>query len=90
MFEIAHRQRAIYLGPPPDAGATIQDRLWKLLHCAPPGQVLVCPVTIGERVINLLYAQADRDLPASAANDLTSLAAAAADSYVRLIKQRKR
>jgi len=89
IFEIAYRQRNVYLGPPPDAGATIQFRLWKLLHCDEPQQVIVCPVVIGDRVINLLYAHADGELPPSAAPDLTSLAAAAGETYVRFIQQRK-
>lgn len=56
-----------------------------------PGEVLVVPVTLGERVVNLLCVQAlkGRSFDALARSYYTRLAGEAALAFARLIKQKK-
>ncbi len=89
MLTVAHESRVVFHGPPPAEGATLQTRLWKLLRCTPPSEVLVAPVLLGQRVVNLIYAHAEGALPESAVSDATRVAAAAATAYARLIKKKK-
>src|SRR4029077_19752623 len=56
MFSAAYESRTPFRGAPPTEGAKIQDRLWKLLRCAPPIDAVVCPVVLGKRAVNLIYA----------------------------------
>jgi hypothetical protein len=90
MFSLAYDSRAPFVGPPP-AGATLQDRFWKLLGCAPPKEVLVAPVVLGKRVVNLLYAHSDGDTPiaASVVDEATALCHEAAEAYKRIVRLSK-
>lgn len=78
-----------FKGPPIDAGQRIHARLWKLLSCEPPKEVLVAPVCVGPRLVNLIYAHASptrRVRPVAQAH-LVQLASAAALAYRRAIKR---
>jgi hypothetical protein len=92
MFSLAYESRAPYRGAPPPEGAKLQERLWKLLRCSPPAEVLVCPIVLGKRAVNLIYAHMEdgSPLPDSAVEDATTLCAEAAAAYARLIDRKKR
>lgn len=89
MLTAAYEQRVAVCGPPPSEGAALQTRLWKLLRCSPPSEVLVAPIVLGQRVVNLLYAHTSATFPSSTASDATRVAAAASSAYARLIRQKK-
>ena len=91
MLSGAYENRTVFHGAPPAEGMTLQTRLWKLLRCKPPAAVLVAPVVLGTRVVNLLYAHATEDaaLPSSAKDDILHVAATASAEYARLIRKRK-
>lgn len=78
-----------FKGAPLAAGERIHARLWKLLSCAPPNEVLVAPVCVGPRLVNLIYAHANptrRVRPVAQAH-LAQLASATALAYRRAIKR---
>jgi hypothetical protein len=87
MFSAAFEAREPFRGAPPEGGAKIQDRLWKLLRCAAPSEALVCPVVLGKRAVNLLYAHMDDGtaLTDEAVGEANALALEAAAAYARLI-----
>ena len=87
MFASAYESHAPFRGPPPGDGAKVQDLLWKLLRCAPPGDAVVSPVVLGKRVVNLLYAHMDdgSQVPEGVAAEAAALAREAAAAYARLI-----
>jgi len=90
MLRGAYTTRLIYCGAPVEDDAKLNQRLWKLLRCRPPSEVLVCPVVVGKRAVNLLYAHAlDENLPLTDTNvrDAMVVAAAASSTYMRLIKR---
>ena len=80
----AYETHVPFAGPPSAEGNAIQTRLWKHLKAAPPESVVVVPIVLGTRVINLIYAHPESDAAA-----LVKLAAAAATEYARVIKTRK-
>jgi len=90
-FQIAHDGRASFRGPPPAEGAKLQRQIWKYLRCAEPSDVVVVPILVKERVLNLVYAHAaDRGrLPDGPVTDLQALCAAASSVYVRMIQRLK-
>jgi len=89
MLAAAYEQRVVFCGPPPAEGAALQTRLWKLLRCTPPSEVLVAPIALGHRVVNLLYAHTRRGLPPSSADDAMRVASAASAAYARVIRKKK-
>jgi hypothetical protein len=91
MLKDAYEKRTVFLGAPPAEGMAFQTRLWKLLRCKAPMEVLVAPVVLGTRVVNLLYAHAEGDavMTPSAKDDITRVAAVASTEYARLIRNRK-
>ena len=92
MLRSAYETRAPFLGSPPAEGATLQARLWKLLKLAqPPAEVVVAPIVLKDRVVNLVYAHA-RDagrIAPDAAETLVALTQVAAQGYLRLIQRTK-
>jgi hypothetical protein len=87
MLSLAFQARAPFRGPPPPEGGKVQERLWRLLRCAAPAEVIVCPIVLGKRVVNLVYAHMDDGsaLPDGAVDDATALSLDAAAAYARLI-----
>ena len=71
--------------------ATLHDHIFKVLRASTPLYSVVCPIVIGTRVVNLLYAQkADGgDLTERESADLKRIVAAAGEAYVRLISASK-
>jgi hypothetical protein len=92
MFGTAYESRAPFRGAPPAEGAKLQERLWKLLRCAAPAEALVCPVSMGKRTVNLVYAHMEDGsaIPDGVAEDATALCGEAAAAYARLIGKGKR
>ncbi|HRG95928.1 MAG TPA: serine/threonine-protein kinase [Polyangiaceae bacterium] len=89
-LRIAYEGRAVFRGAPPAEGASLHGRLFRALGCPPPKELIVAPIALGKRVVNLVYAHAHGGgpLPATAAVDLTSVCDAARDAYARLITRR--
>jgi Type II secretion system (T2SS), protein E, N-terminal domain len=86
----AHETRAPWRGKP--GGALDANLFARLRLAAPPLEVLTAPISIGARVVNLLYAHgADgRHLDDGVVDGLLSVAEAAGEAYARLIQQTKR
>jgi hypothetical protein len=86
----AHETHAPWRGKP--GGALDATLFARLRLTAPPLEVLTAPITIGARVVNLLYAHgADgRPLDDGVVDGLLSVSEAAGEAYARLIQQTKR
>jgi hypothetical protein len=92
VLRLAHDRLTPFRGPPPEEGVTLQGRLWKLLRVpSPPEEVLVAPVLLRERVVNLIYAHATDggSLPEAAVVEVSALCSCAATAYARLIQAAK-
>ncbi len=92
VFRGVYEGRAVYKGAPPSDGHAQHARLWRQLGCPAPREVLVAPIVLGKRVVNLVYAHGigGGALPATAAAELTAVCDAARDGYTRLIAKSAR
>jgi hypothetical protein len=90
-FQIAHDRRVPFRGPPPAEGSKLQRQIWKYLRCQEPSEVLVLPVLVKNRVLNLVYAHAEDlgRLAEAPVTDLQALCAAASSVYLRMIQRLK-
>jgi hypothetical protein len=80
----AHDRGDLFVGAPTDT-SLVQERFFKLFG-PPPGLVVVAPVMIKGRPINLLYGHGPRHVTGdSAAAELRTVAAAAEEAFVRII-----
>ena len=79
----------VFLGPPPSAAKPVESMLWVALGANPaPVEVLVVPILVKQRAINLVYAHTLGGSPPQALiTELQDLAARAQSSYLRLIRQ---
>ena len=78
----------VFLGPPPSAARPVETQLWQALGTPDPSDVLVVPVLVKLRVVNVIYAHLASGRPAPAlVEELTDLAGRAQTSYLRLIRQ---
>jgi hypothetical protein len=70
----------------------IHRYLYKVLRCAPPKQAVIGAVTIGKRIVNILYGHKAGKTPLDADQlaDLETLISEAAAAYVRLIAVTKK
>jgi hypothetical protein len=78
-----------YRGASPSAGRPVEQRLWDLLNLpAEPKEMLVTPIVVRQRVINLIYAHAPGGGPIAPhlADELWELAQRAGDAYLRLVQ----
>jgi hypothetical protein len=91
MFRNAMHHRQLIRGPAPHAGRDLQQRFWKLLHCPPPAEVLVAPVVISHRVVNLLYTQSSPNgrLPAGLDAQVQMVCDAASRGLVEIIRRQR-
>ena len=87
-LQAAHDSRAPYRGAPPTAGRPIETRLWQALGVSrAPRELLVVPVLVKARVVNLVYAHNEGGrLDDAHVEELTRLAGPASDAYVPLIQ----
>jgi hypothetical protein len=82
-----------FRGGPQSVGRPIEKRLWTALGVpAPPREMLVVPIMVRRRVVNLIYTHGFRGgaIHDRAAGELIELASCASDAYLRLIQQAKR
>jgi hypothetical protein len=90
-FQLAHDRHTSFRGPAPAEGNSLQRQVWKYLHCEEPSEIVVVPVQVKSRALNLVYAHAaDRGpLPDGPVTDLQALCAALSSAYVRMIQKLK-
>src|SRR5262249_47516153 len=88
-LQSAHDSGQIFLGPAPSAARPVEQALWRTLSAVPePTSVLVVPVLVKTRAVNLIYAHILAGVPpASTVTELGDLANRAQSSYMRLIRQ---
>jgi len=88
-LQAAHDTGVPFVGRPPAAAKPIETQLWALLGAdPPPTDVIVVPITVKQRAVNLVYAHCVAGAPAThLVNELTDLANRAQSSYLRLIRQ---
>jgi hypothetical protein len=91
MLQAPHASGMLFRGAPATEGAMLNGLLWKLLKVAPPGEVVVVPIAINARVINLVYAHppAGSGFRDDAVAELATVCAAAAAAFARLIQAAK-
>ncbi len=88
-LQSAHDAGQPFVGSPPSAARPVEKQLWAALGVhVEPFAVLVIPVLVKQRAVNLLYAHlASAAPPAALVTELGELAARAQISYLRLIRQ---
>ncbi len=88
-LQSAHDAGQAYIGPPPSPARPVENTLWTALGAEPaPVEVLVVPVMVKQRAVNLIYVHTLGGPPPSAlVNELSDLASRAQTSYLRLIRQ---
>ncbi|HEX3761443.1 MAG TPA: hypothetical protein VHW23_22255 [Kofleriaceae bacterium] len=88
-LQSAHDAGQPFVGTPPSAARPIEKQLWAALGIQPePFAVLVMPVLVKQRAVNLLYAHlVGTPPPNQLVTELGELAARAQASYLRLIRQ---
>ncbi len=91
-LQIAHQQQSTFRGPPPLDGVAIDRQLSERLRSSVPKEVIVSPVIIRDRVVNLVYGHAEDGgpLPDRLMAGLGTLTRAASAAYVRLIQESKK
>jgi hypothetical protein len=89
-LQAAHDTLRPFRGAPPSAGRPVETELWTAIGAEPPPDaILVTPIIVKQRVVNLVYAHAAGPLPDLATDELCELAIRASTAYVRLIRQSK-
>jgi hypothetical protein len=87
-LQSAHDAGQPFPGPPPATAHPTETRLWAALGSGEPAGVVVVPILVKQRVVNLVYAHAlAGPPPPELATELTELAARAQNAYLRLIRQ---
>jgi hypothetical protein len=88
-LQAAHDAGQTFLGAPPSPAKPIEGMLWTALSTDPkPIEVMVVPVTVKQRAVNLIYAHTLGGAPPAAlVSELQDLAGRAQTSYLRLIRQ---
>jgi Type II secretion system (T2SS), protein E, N-terminal domain len=90
-FQFAHDNHTSLRGAAPAEGGRLQRQIWKYLHCEEPSEIIVVPVQVKSRALNLVYAHAadGGPLPDGPVTDLQALCAALSSAYVRMIQKLK-
>ncbi len=88
-LQSAHDAGQPFVGSPPSAARPVEKQLWAALATQPePFAVLVVPVLVKQRAVNLVYAHlASLSPPSQLVTELSELASRAQTSYLRLIRQ---
>jgi hypothetical protein len=88
-LQSAHDAGQPFVGTPPSAARPVEKQLWTALGAKPePFAVLVVPVLVKQRAVNLVYAhRMSGPPPVQLVSELSDLAARAQASYLRLIRQ---
>ena len=85
----AHDEAAPFVGPPPSPAKPVEIQLWTALGAEPaPVEVVVVPILVKQRPVNLVYAHTlGGSPPQTLVEELCALAARAQGTYARLIRQ---
>jgi hypothetical protein len=89
-LQSAHDAGQPFVGPPPSAARPVETKLWTALGTNPePGIVIVVPVMVRQRAVNLIYAHPipGASPTAQLVHELGDLANRAQTAYLRLIRQ---
>jgi hypothetical protein len=88
-LQSAHDAGQPFVGTPPSAARPVEKQLWSVLATQPePFAVLVVPVLVKQRAVNLVYAHlSSAPPPSQLVAELGDLATRAQASYLRLIRQ---
>lgn len=88
-LQAAHDAIAPFVGPPPDNARPVETALWTALGTDPlPPAVVIVPIAVKQRVVNLVYAHVEAGAPPAAfVDELADLATRAQGAYLRLIRQ---
>jgi len=88
-LQAAHDSSTPFVGAPPSPAKPIESQLWAALGTEPaPVEVLVVPILVKQRAVNLVYAHTlGGSPPAVLIAELSDLANRAQASYARLIRQ---
>lgn len=88
-LQSAHDAGYTFVGAPPSAAKAVEGTLWSALAIDPkPSEVIVVPILVKQRPVNLIYAHTlGGTPPQSFVTELGDLAARAQTSYLRLIRQ---
>ena len=90
MFRTSKERAMTFRGQPPAEGAHLHGQIWKYLRCEAPADVLLIPIAIRERIINLVYAHAHGgSMPDANVHELQALCTAVGSSFIRLIQRAK-
>lgn len=91
VFQIAHDGLRVFHGEVPAAVHPIENRLWEALGTPRPLDVVVAPILVKQRVVNLVYAHGIGGgmLGDDVVGEVAELAVRASEAYVRLIKKSK-
>lgn len=89
VLQVAYDGGVPHRGPAPDVHAVVERVLWEALGVArEPREMLVAPVLVGRRVVQLVYAHAvdGEAVDETAAGQLADLAARAGRAYARMLQ----
>jgi hypothetical protein len=88
-LQAAHDGNTTFVGAPPSLAKPVETSLWNALGAEPPPlEVVVVPITVKQRAVNLVYAHTLGGSPPRAfVSELRDLATRAQTSYARLIRQ---
>jgi len=88
-LQSAHDAGQPFVGTPPSAARPIEKQLWAVLGTQPePVAVLVVPVLVKQRAVNLVYAHiASSDPPSQLVAEIGDLSVRAQAAYLRLIRK---
>jgi hypothetical protein len=87
-LQTAHDGCQVFMGVPPSGARPIETQLWTALGADPPPvEVVVVPVQVKQRAVNLVYTHTLGGPPsATFVTELQDLATRAQSSYLRLIR----
>jgi hypothetical protein len=90
VFRTVKERAVTFRGSPPAEGAHLHGQIWKYLHCQAPIDVVVIPIAIGQRIVNIVYAHATSgSMPDTSVRELQALCSTVGSSFVRLIQRAK-
>ncbi len=93
VLQAAYDAGAPYSGDAGTAAKPVEKRLWEAIGTDyEPAEVLVVPVVVRRRVVNLVYVHGSDGKPVSAEirEELAQLATRASEAYIRLIQETKK
>ncbi len=88
-LQSAHDAGMLFVGPPPSAAKPVETQLWTALGIArEPSDVVVVPIMLKQRAVNLIYThRTDGPVARNVIDELGDLAKRCETSYLRLIRQ---